>query len=167
MPSVITAKEVEDLIAKGGDPKSLPADAILTPSAKDAIRDFANSHRGSASASMGSPAPAKPLNSKSPKAELEAYFSSPVVHALKEQLCEIGRRYSNRREISSESARVGETTASAPSRPRRAGPRPREMRAVRSAAERTIGGRSDAINAPTPRGRWRIRVPAPAPSPGY
>ena len=92
MNTVITAKEVEDVIAKGGDPKSLPADAILTPSAKDAIRDYANSRRSSASASTGSPAPAKPLNSKSPKAELEAFFNSPYCHNLKEQLCDIGRR---------------------------------------------------------------------------
>ena len=92
MPAVITAKEVEELIAKGGDPKSLPADAILTPSAKDAIRDHENSRRGPAIASTASSAPTKPLNSKSPKPELEAYFNSPQAHALKEQLCDIGRR---------------------------------------------------------------------------
>jgi len=90
MPAVITAKEVEDIIAKGGDPKSLPTDAILTPSAKDAIRDYNYARRGPVSASAG--APTKPLNSKSPKAELEAYFNSPAAHALKEQLCDIGRR---------------------------------------------------------------------------
>jgi len=92
MPAVITAREVEDIIAKGGDPKSLPADAILTPSAKDAIRDHANSRRGPASTGAASSAPAKPLNSKSSKAELEAYFNSPAAHAMKEQLCEVGRR---------------------------------------------------------------------------
>ena len=90
MPAVITAKEIEDIIAKGGDPKNLPADAVLTPSAKDALRDYANARRGNASAAPA--APAKPLNSKSPKAELEAYFNSPAAHALKEQLCDIGRR---------------------------------------------------------------------------
>src|SRR5262245_26665014 len=91
MPAVITAKEVADLIAKGGDPKSLPNDAILTPSARDTIRDFANARRGNATATTA-PAPTKPLNSKSPKAELEAFFNSPQAHALKEQLCDIGRR---------------------------------------------------------------------------
>ena len=63
MPAVITAKEVEEIIAKGGDPKSLPADAILTPSAKDAIRDYNYARRGSASAPAAPSAPAKPLNS--------------------------------------------------------------------------------------------------------
>jgi len=115
MPAVITAKEVEDLIAKGGDPKSLPADAILTPSAKDAIRDYAHSRRGFASAGAASSAPAKPLNSKSPKAELEAYFNSPAAHALKEQLCDIGRRLWQREYVDGNGGniaiRVGEDIA--------------------------------------------------------
>src|ERR1041384_5188108 len=91
MPAVITAREVEDIIAKGGDVKSIPTDAVLTPSAKDALRDYANSRRGLASNGAVS-SPGKPLNSKSSKAELEAYFNSPAAHALKEQLCDIGRR---------------------------------------------------------------------------
>ncbi len=36
--------------------------------------------------------PAKPLNSRSPKAELEAFFNSAYAHSLKLQICEIGRR---------------------------------------------------------------------------
>jgi L-fuculose-phosphate aldolase len=114
MPAVITAKEVEDIIAKGGDPKSLPADAILTPSAKDAIRDYANARRGSASAGVTS-APARPLSSKSPKAELETYFRSPAAHALKEQLCDIGRRLWQREYVDGNGGniaiRVGEDIA--------------------------------------------------------
>ena len=58
MPAVITAKEIEDIIAKGGDPKNLPADAVLTPSAKDALRDYANARRGNASAAPAAPPPA-------------------------------------------------------------------------------------------------------------
>jgi L-fuculose-phosphate aldolase len=103
MPAVITAKEIEDIIAKGGDPKNLPADAVLTPSAKDALRDYANARRapfGSSSASSAAgnslattkTAPATPLNSKSPKADLEAFFNSPYCHALKEQICAMGHR---------------------------------------------------------------------------
>ena len=92
MPAVITAKEVEDIIAKGGDPKNLPSDAILTPSAKDALREHANSRRVPSGNGAVTSAPGKPLNSKSPKAELEAYFNSPAARALKEQLCDIGRR---------------------------------------------------------------------------
>jgi len=98
MPSVITAKEIEAIIARGGDPRSVVADAILTPSAKDALRDFDTSRRSVANTSDGnlgttSPtAPPKILNSKSTKAELQAYFDSPAAQVLKEQLCDIGRR---------------------------------------------------------------------------
>ncbi|MFM1768130.1 MAG: hypothetical protein RJA22_659 [Verrucomicrobiota bacterium] len=117
MPAVITAKEVEELIAQGGDPRSLPSDAILTPSAKDALRDFANGRRGvvAAGAGAGAKAPSKPLNSKSPKAELEAYFNSPEAHALKEQLCDIGRRLWQREYVDGNGGniaiRVGEDIA--------------------------------------------------------
>ena len=115
MSTVITAKEVEDIIAKGGDPKSLPADAILTPSAKDAIRDYNHARRGSANAGTLSSAPAKPLNSKSSKGELEAYFNSPAAHALKEQLCDIGRRLWQREYVDGNGGniaiRVGEDIA--------------------------------------------------------
>jgi len=115
MPAVITAKEVEDFVAKGGDPKNLPADAILTPSAKDAIRDYHHARRGSANAGAAMSVPAKPLNSKSPKSELEAYFNSPAAHALKEQLCDIGRRLWQREYVDGNGGniaiRVGEDIA--------------------------------------------------------
>ena len=115
MPAVITAKEVEEIIAKGGDLKSLPADAILTPSAKDAIRDHNYANHGSAKATAASSAPAKPLNSKSPKAELEAYFNSPAAHALKEQICAMGKRLWEREYVDGNGGnmaiRVGEDIA--------------------------------------------------------
>jgi len=102
MSTVISAKDIENILAKGGDVKNLPADAILTPSAKDLLRDL-NRHKGIAvSATPAAPAtaalsaatiaPAKQLNSKSPKAELEAFFNSPCAHELKEQICAMGRR---------------------------------------------------------------------------
>jgi len=93
MPAVITAKEIEEIVARGGDVKSLPTDAVLTPSARDAIRDLQRRGASSSSAASGSAAaPTKQLNSKSPKAELEALFNSPYCQNLKEQLCDIGRR---------------------------------------------------------------------------
>jgi L-fuculose-phosphate aldolase len=36
--------------------------------------------------------PSRPLNSRSPKSELEAFFNSPHAHSLKLQICEMGRR---------------------------------------------------------------------------
>lgn len=94
MPAVITAKDIEDLIAKGADLKSLPSDAILTPSAKDLIKEAAakkTTAAPSAPAASAS-APAKSLSSKSSKAELEAFFNSGYCQQLKEQICDIGRR---------------------------------------------------------------------------
>ena len=115
MPAVITAREVEDIIAKGGDLKSLPSDALLTPSAKDAIRDHAKSRRSSTGNGATSSSPAKPLNSKSSKTELEAFFNSPQAHALKEQLCDIGRRLWQREYVDGNGGniaiRVGEDIA--------------------------------------------------------
>lgn len=94
MPAVITAKDIEDLISKGADLKSLPSDAILTPSAKDLIKEAAarKSTGASAAPASSASAPSKPLNSKSPKAELEAFFNSDYCQQLKEQICDIGRR---------------------------------------------------------------------------
>jgi len=97
MSTVISAKDIENILAKGGDVTKLPADAILTPSAKDLLRDLAR-HRPAApmaapvAVPVASGPPAKPLNSKSPKAELEALFNSPYAHELKEQICEMGHR---------------------------------------------------------------------------
>src|SRR5262245_52085742 len=93
MSTVLTAKDIEEMVAKGGDLNGLPADAVLTPSAKDAIRD-AKTQAGRKTRSVGSSAnsTAKPLNSKSPKPELEAYFNSPHCQSLKEQICDVGRR---------------------------------------------------------------------------
>ncbi|HAM70362.1 MAG TPA: class II aldolase family protein [Verrucomicrobiales bacterium] len=117
MPAVITARDVEDLIAKGADLSSIPSDAILTPSARDAIRDAAgrraSAQGGSAPALSGSPA--KPLTSKSSKAELEAYFNSPACLVLKEQICDIGRRLWGRAYVDGNGGniaiRVGEDVA--------------------------------------------------------
>jgi L-fuculose-phosphate aldolase len=115
MKKIISAKDIEDIIAKGGDVKKLPAGAVITPSARDLIRTL----EGGGSTAKGKPAkassPAKPLNSKSPKAELEAYFNSPAAHALKEQLCDIGRRLWQREYVDGNGGniaiRVGEDIA--------------------------------------------------------
>jgi L-fuculose-phosphate aldolase len=99
MATVITAKDIEQLVSQGGDPSSLPADALLTPSAKDALRDLANRRsKTSAPAAPASPASpaaavfAKPVSASSSAAELEAFFNSPQMGELKEQICDIGRR---------------------------------------------------------------------------
>jgi L-fuculose-phosphate aldolase len=89
--SVITAKYLEELLRSGGDVASLPADAIYTPSALDLLRDLdERNHRAEPRAATGGSTAM--LSSKSPKAELEAYFNSAHCQDLKEQICEVGRR---------------------------------------------------------------------------
>jgi L-fuculose-phosphate aldolase len=85
------------------------------------LRDYANGKRnGAVTSSNGtvgsaSSAPTKPLNSKSPKAELETYFNSPAAHALKEQICAMGRRLWEREYVDGNGGnmaiRVGEDIA--------------------------------------------------------
>src|SRR5271154_7003185 len=99
MKPVISARDIEELLSNGGDIKSLPSDAIITPSARDMLRDLEN--RGAIKSNGAttivksnetiSP-PSKSLSSKSSKAELEAFFNSAYCNGLKEQICEIGRR---------------------------------------------------------------------------
>ena len=102
MKTVITARDIEELLAKGGDVRALPADALLTPSARDILRDLetrsamrpaaAAPAPADASPADGAAAPGASLSSKSSRAELEAFFASPYCTGLKEQICELGRR---------------------------------------------------------------------------
>jgi L-fuculose-phosphate aldolase len=99
MKTVFSARDIEDVIRNGGNFGSLPPDAILTPSAKDLIQDYQmrnGRNNGSVAAAPVATSPSNgvppKLNSKSSKAELEAFFNSPYCQNLKEQLCDIGRR---------------------------------------------------------------------------
>jgi len=104
MKNVISLRDLEEMIRQGHDLRSLPAEAILTPSARDFLRDLEWNGGGkakpaSAGADTGKPAgngkpqpPSKPLTSRSPKAELDAFFNSPYCEDLKRQICDIGRR---------------------------------------------------------------------------
>jgi L-fuculose-phosphate aldolase len=100
MSQVISVRDIQEMVRNGRGVSGIPADAIITPSARDLLNELETSggakaavagiNSGSA-ASRLSP-PSRPLNSKSPKSELEAFFNSPYAHNLKEQICEMGRR---------------------------------------------------------------------------
>jgi L-fuculose-phosphate aldolase len=100
MSKLISARDIQDMIRNGG--VSIPEDAILTPSAREALQDYEMNGNKSvvttATASAPKAAneplqpPSKKLNSKSPKAELDAFFNSPYAHSLKEQICAMGKR---------------------------------------------------------------------------
>ncbi len=94
MKQVISVKDLEEMLRSGKDARSVPADALLTPSARDFLRDLegygTQAKRGGEG--VRASAPSKAVTSKSSKAEIEALFNSPEVHALKLQICDVGRR---------------------------------------------------------------------------
>jgi L-fuculose-phosphate aldolase len=99
MKNVISLKDLEQMVRNGQSLSSLPADAILTPSAREFLQDreVSVSGNGNGTVSLGANSgklalPSKTLSSKSSKAELEAFFKSPYAQNLKEQLCDVGRR---------------------------------------------------------------------------
>lgn len=112
------------MLRGGKDLRALPDDAILTPSARDFLRDFemgakviTNNNGANANAVSNGKLtpPAKPLSSKSPKAELDAFFNSAYCHNLKEQICDMGRRLWQRAYVDGNggnmAVRVGEDIA--------------------------------------------------------
>src|SRR5437899_3988144 len=93
MKQVISVRDLEEMLRNGKDVRVLPPDALVTPSARDFLRELEGpvSHRPAA-LEVRAHVASKPVTSKSAKSEIEAYFNSPAVHELKLQLCEIGRR---------------------------------------------------------------------------
>jgi L-fuculose-phosphate aldolase len=99
---VFTAADIEALLKSGKSAADIPADAVLTPSAKDALRDgLGPIHAGGArSASNASAEPILPdyeftwTPGKDPKtpAEIEAFFRSPAIEVLKQRMVDIGKR---------------------------------------------------------------------------
>jgi L-fuculose-phosphate aldolase len=95
MKQVISVRDLEEMVKNGKDIRALPADALLTPSARDFLRDRETADSApsaKATASNGAATPAKPVTSKSSRAELDAFFNSAHVQTLKLQICDIGRR---------------------------------------------------------------------------
>src|SRR5215469_9171712 len=93
MKQIISVRDLEELVRAGKDLKSLPSDALLTPSARDFLRE----HEDAASSKpvskpAGETTSLKAVTSKSSKSELETFFSSPRLHESKLQICDIGRR---------------------------------------------------------------------------
>jgi L-fuculose-phosphate aldolase len=104
MAKVITAREAEELFLKGEQP---PAGAILTPSARDIFGGRSSKSpvarpvtNGVAAATTKSVEPSTPdyefkwapgSDPKTP-ADIQKFFNSPALQALKERMCDIGRR---------------------------------------------------------------------------
>ena len=101
MKPIISARDIEALFEKGGSPEDLPANALLTPLARETLRNRqSNGNTAASAAGKLSPAPAElsapslpqKVSSSSSSAELESFFHTPSVRNLKEQICDAGRR---------------------------------------------------------------------------
>jgi L-fuculose-phosphate aldolase len=94
MKQVISLRDLEEMVKSGKDLLALPADALLTPSARDFLRDREgqNGSQAAPRVTANGPVASRPVTSKSSKSDLEAYFNSPQIHILKLQICDIGRR---------------------------------------------------------------------------
>ncbi|HZO86519.1 MAG TPA: class II aldolase/adducin family protein [Verrucomicrobiae bacterium] len=115
MKQVISVRDLEEMVRGGQDVRSLPNDALLTPSARDFLRDIEGNgvykHQNS---EAPKPIPAK-ISSKSSKADLDAFFRTPEIQQLKAEICEVGRRLWQRAYVDGNggniAVRVGEDIA--------------------------------------------------------
>jgi L-fuculose-phosphate aldolase len=109
MKTVISVRDLEEMLRQGAGLGAVPADAILTPSARDFLRDWENNGapKSAVRGEAKPPAPAKPVTSQSPKAELEAFFNSPELHQLKLEICDIGRRLWEREYVDGNGGNIG------------------------------------------------------------
>lgn len=101
MKKVISAKEMERLLKEGSSPESFSGDVILTPSARDILREH---QRGQGSAGKAAAAqPVEPMvpdyefkwkpgsDPKTPEA-IQRFYRSPEIEVLKQRIVDIGRR---------------------------------------------------------------------------
>jgi len=115
MKQVISVRDIEEMVRSGKDVRSLPEDALVTPAARDFLRDLENGNGREQGIARNADVPTKAMTSKSPKTEIDAYFRSPQIQKLKEQICDVGRRLWQREYVDGNGGniaiRVGEDIA--------------------------------------------------------
>jgi L-fuculose-phosphate aldolase len=106
MKQVISVRDLQEMLRHGQNIRVLPEDALLTPSARDFLRDYETNGRSqplpvapTPRAAEAAPASAPTgalknhgVTSRSPRGQIEAFFNSPEIAAIKDRICEIGRR---------------------------------------------------------------------------
>lgn len=109
MKQVFTAKQIEDLFRKGGNLSDIPENALLTPSARDAIKDWKNRlNEGKTPSKSFSPtveASSKhepivpnyefkwtPGSDPQTSGEIEKFFNSPEITVIKQRIVDMGQR---------------------------------------------------------------------------
>jgi L-fuculose-phosphate aldolase len=106
MKQVISLRDLEEMRRTGKDLQALPADALLTPSARDLLRELEIKGHLRAAANPA-PAPLKAVTSKSSRTELDAFFDSPQARQIKLQMCDIGRRLWQRAYVDGNAGNLG------------------------------------------------------------
>jgi L-fuculose-phosphate aldolase len=114
MSKLYTAKELERMLKNGESLATVPANAKLTPMARDILRQHrknGHGHVATAPAAAASAANAPRIHEPilpdaeynwtpgaDPKsaAQLEKFFYSPEIQALKDRICHIGKRIWNK-----------------------------------------------------------------------
>src|SRR6266404_8851861 len=92
MKQIISVRDLEEMLRNGKDVQTLPSDALLTPSARDFLRELDGGRQTREKELAPDLGSGKAVSSKSSKAEIEAFCNSPKLHEIKLQICEIGRR---------------------------------------------------------------------------
>lgn len=105
MSKLYTAKELEQMLAQGQSLTSIPADAKLTPMARDLLRQHQKSAPSAAPVAAANSGVRihnpilpdeeyhwKPGGDPKSAKELEAFFYSAPIQAIKERICNIGKR---------------------------------------------------------------------------
>jgi L-fuculose-phosphate aldolase len=100
MRNLYTAKDIEEMVKQGKSPDTIPAGAVLTPSARDILKGLSGKRRPAAGAAAFASAPIIPdyeyhwEPGKDPQGprEIEAFFHSAPIQDLKERMVDIGRR---------------------------------------------------------------------------
>lgn len=100
MPKVITAREVEALLAQGKTAQDIPAGVILTPSARDLLKSGPRARVAKSGAPAHAVEPSVPdyefkwepgSDPKTPEA-IQAFFYSPEIEVLKQRMVDMGQR---------------------------------------------------------------------------
>ncbi len=93
MKKVISSRDISELIANGGDPSSLPVNALYTPSAKDLLNALKVKPTGTATTAKSDLATdAAQCPHTRQVSNVESFFGSPELNQLKNDICDIGRR---------------------------------------------------------------------------
>ncbi len=113
MSKLYTAKDLEKMIEQGQCLSTVPSNAKLTPMARDIIRKHKKASPASSAAAPSGASPSgapkihnpelpdaeynwKPGGDPKTASELEKFFYSPEIQAIKERMCGIGKRIWNK-----------------------------------------------------------------------